>query len=50
MNVRPLADRVVIRPLEAEEIKKGGIIMAMLGHLCNSRCYRAVAIWYDPVD
>jgi chaperonin GroES len=27
MNVRPLADRVVIRPLEAEEIKKGGIII-----------------------
>jgi chaperonin GroES len=27
MNVRPLADRVVIRPLDTEEIKKGGIII-----------------------
>ena len=28
MNVRPLADRVVVKPLEgAEEVKKGGIII-----------------------
>jgi chaperonin GroES len=27
MNVRPLADRVVIRPLDTEEVKKGGIII-----------------------
>lgn len=27
MNVRPLADRVVVKPLEAEEQKKGGIII-----------------------
>jgi len=27
MNVRPLADRVVVKPLEAEEEKKGGIII-----------------------
>jgi chaperonin GroES len=27
MNVRPLADRVVIKPLEAAEEKKGGIII-----------------------
>ena len=27
MNVKPLADRVVVRPLEAEEVKKGGIII-----------------------
>ena len=27
MHVKPLADRVVVRPLEAEEVKKGGIII-----------------------
>jgi chaperonin GroES len=27
MNVRPLADRVVVKPLEAEEQQKGGIII-----------------------
>ena len=27
MSVRPLADRVMVRALEAEEIKKGGIII-----------------------
>lgn len=27
MSVRPLADRVVVKPLEAEEQKKGGIII-----------------------
>ena len=27
MNLRPLADRVVIRPLEQEEEKQGGIII-----------------------
>jgi len=27
MNVKPLADRVVVKPLEAEEVKKGGIII-----------------------
>jgi chaperonin GroES len=27
MNVKPLADRVLVRPLEAEETKKGGIII-----------------------
>ena len=27
MQVKPLADRVLIRPLEAEEMKKGGIII-----------------------
>jgi chaperonin GroES len=27
MKVRPLADRVLIKPLEAEEIKRGGIII-----------------------
>jgi len=27
MNVKPLADRVLVKPLEAEETKKGGIII-----------------------
>lgn len=27
MKVKPLADRVLIKPLEAEEVKKGGIII-----------------------
>jgi chaperonin GroES len=27
MNVRPLADRVVVKPLDTEEQKKGGIII-----------------------
>lgn len=27
MNVKPLADRVVVKPLEEEEIQKGGIII-----------------------
>jgi len=27
MNVKPLADRVVIAPAEAEEVSKGGIIL-----------------------
>jgi chaperonin GroES len=27
MKVKPLADRVLIKPLEAEEMKKGGIII-----------------------
>ncbi|NIR51155.1 co-chaperone GroES [candidate division KSB1 bacterium] len=27
MNIRPLADRVVVRPKEAEEKKQGGIII-----------------------
>ena len=27
VNVRPLADRVLVKPLEATEVKKGGIII-----------------------
>ena len=27
MNIQPLADRVIVRPLEAEEKTKGGIIL-----------------------
>ena len=27
MNVRPLADRVLVRPIEQDEVKKGGIII-----------------------
>ena len=27
MHVKPLADRVVVKPLELEEMKKGGIII-----------------------
>ena len=27
VNIRPLADRVVVKPLEASETKKGGIII-----------------------
>ncbi|MEA3297805.1 MAG: co-chaperone GroES [candidate division Zixibacteria bacterium] len=27
MNVKPLADRVVVKPLEFDEVKKGGIII-----------------------
>ena len=27
VNVRPLADRVIVRPIEASESKKGGIII-----------------------
>ena len=28
MNIKPLADRVVIKMTEAEEVSKGGIILA----------------------
>jgi chaperonin GroES len=27
MNVKPLADRVVVKPFEEQEVKKGGIII-----------------------
>jgi len=27
MNVQPLADRVIVKPMEAEEVTKGGIIL-----------------------
>ncbi len=27
MNVKPLADRVLVRPLEAKEVTKGGIVI-----------------------
>jgi chaperonin GroES len=27
VNVKPLADRVIVKPLEAEEVKKGSIII-----------------------
>ncbi|MEW5922949.1 MAG: co-chaperone GroES [Candidatus Zixiibacteriota bacterium] len=27
MNVKPLADRVLVKPIEAVEVKKGGIII-----------------------
>ena len=27
MNIKPLADRVVVKPLEQDEMKKGGIII-----------------------
>lgn len=27
MNVRPLGDRVLVQPIEQEEVKKGGIII-----------------------
>jgi chaperonin GroES len=27
MNLRPLADRVVVRPLEREEVTKSGIVL-----------------------
>jgi chaperonin GroES len=27
MNVKPLADRVLVKPIEATEVKKGGIII-----------------------
>jgi len=27
VNVRPLADRVIVKPLETSEVKKGGIII-----------------------
>ncbi len=27
MNIKPLADRVVVKPLEQEEVKKSGIII-----------------------
>ena len=27
MNIQPLADRIIVRPLEAEEKTKGGIIL-----------------------
>ena len=27
MQIKPLADRVVVRPFEAQEVKKGGIII-----------------------
>jgi len=27
MNVKPLADRILIKPIEAAEVKKGGIII-----------------------
>jgi len=27
MNIKPIGDRIVVKPLEAEEITKGGIIL-----------------------
>ncbi len=27
MNIKPLADRVIVKPLEAEEVTKGGIVL-----------------------
>jgi chaperonin GroES len=27
MNIKPLADRVLVKPVEAEEVKRGGIII-----------------------
>lgn len=27
MNVKPLGDRAIVQPIEAEEVKKGGIII-----------------------
>ncbi|MBD3381688.1 MAG: co-chaperone GroES, partial [candidate division Zixibacteria bacterium] len=27
MNIQPLADRVLVEPIEAPEVKKGGIII-----------------------
>ncbi|MGA9291059.1 MAG: co-chaperone GroES, partial [Ignavibacteriaceae bacterium] len=27
VNLRPLADRVIVKPMETEEITKGGIIV-----------------------
>ncbi len=27
MNIKPLADRVLVKPTEAEEVKRGGIII-----------------------
>ncbi|HET7152368.1 MAG TPA: co-chaperone GroES, partial [Candidatus Kapabacteria bacterium] len=27
MNLKPLADRVVVKPADAEEVTKGGIIL-----------------------
>jgi chaperonin GroES len=27
MNIQPLADRVLVEPMEAQEVKKGGIII-----------------------
>ncbi len=27
MNIKPLADRVIVKPLDAEEITKGGIVL-----------------------
>ncbi len=27
MNIQPLADRIIVKPLEAEEMTKGGIVL-----------------------
>lgn len=27
MNIQPLADRIVVKPLEAEEVTRGGIVL-----------------------
>ncbi|MFP4472932.1 MAG: co-chaperone GroES [Candidatus Omnitrophota bacterium] len=27
MNLKPLADRIIVKPLEAEEVTKGGIVL-----------------------
>lgn len=27
MNLQPLADRIIVKPLEAEEVTKGGIVL-----------------------
>ncbi len=27
MDIRPLADRIIVKPLEAEEVTKGGIVL-----------------------
>ena len=38
MNIKPLADRVVVKMAEAEEVSKGGIILAGAAKEKTFRC------------
>lgn len=31
MNIKPLHDRVVVKPIEADEVSAGGIVIPRLG-------------------
>ena len=45
MTLKPLADRVVIKRLEAEETTKGGIILTAAAKEKPDRCRRCWPRW-----